>query len=296
MVERYEDEHYPMGDPDPHSMLEFMLDQQMVSRERLIPLAGDGDALDAILAGQQPITPELAALMHERTGMPVEDLIMASLEGHEMQTEHVTYETHREIYGHLRDGLNNSPDVLDELLRALGLLISEYDTSIRENRFISGGATERILAATMRCVGIANARARGLDLNDEDIVVDGHQISVKASFTGGRQAIRLINTLGDSSAVWRTATIFVLANRGIGYADPDLLPGIARSSRDAVILPRRPLDELHDAQPQWLLRCDVPAKSQDSSQRRAASEAVATEILQRTAAGRAMFPQLRGSI
>ena len=52
----------------------------------------------------------------------------------------------------------------------------------------------------MRCVGIANARARGLDLSDEDIVVDGHQISVKASFTGGRQAIRLINTLGDDGA------------------------------------------------------------------------------------------------
>ena len=206
------------------------------------------------------------------------------------------YTIHREIYRQLRDGLTNSPDVLDELLRALGLLISEYDTSIRENRFIAGGATERILATTMRCVGIVNARARGLDLSDEDIVVDGHQISVKASFTGGRQAIRLINTLGDSSATWRTATIFVLANRGIGYADPDLLPNVARSSRDAVILPRPPLDDLHDAQPQWLLQCDVPAKSQDASQRRAASEAVATEILQRTSAGRAMFPELRGAL
>ena len=206
------------------------------------------------------------------------------------------YASHRGIYRQLHDGLNNSPNVLDELLRALGLLISEYDTSIRENRFIAGGATERILAATMRCVGIGEARARGLDLDDEDIVVGDCQISVKASFTGSRQAIRLINTLGDSAAVWRTATIFVLANRGIGYADPDLLPNVARSSSDAVILPRRPLDDLHDAQPQWLLQCDVPAKSQDASQRRAASEAVATEILQRTSAGRAMFPQLRGAL
>ena len=209
---------------------------------------------------------------------------------------HTNYTPHRGIYRRLCEGLENDPDVLDELLRALGLLISEYDTSIRENRFIAGGATERILATTMRSVGIANARARGLDLSDEDIVVDGHQISVKASFTGGRQEIRLINTLGDSNATWRTATIFVLANRGIGYADPGLLPGAAKSKRDAVTLPRQPLDELHDAQPQWLLRCAVPAKAQDASQRRAASEAVATEILQRTAAGRPMFPTLRGSL
>lgn len=206
------------------------------------------------------------------------------------------YAAHQDIYRRLREGLENNPDVLDELLRALGLLISEYDTSIRENRFIAGGATERILATTMRCVGITNARARGLDLSDEDIVVDGHQISVKASFTGGRQAIRLINTLGDSSANWRTATIFVLSNRGIGYADPELLPDVATASRDAVILPRQPLDALHDTQPQWLLRCAVPAKAQDVSQRRAASEAVATEILRRTAAGQPMFPSLRGSL
>ena len=206
------------------------------------------------------------------------------------------YAPHQRIYRQLREGLTNSPEVLDELLRALGLLISEYDTSIRENRFIAGGATERILAATMRCIGINEARARGLALDDEDIVVGDCQISVKASFTGGRQAIRLINTLGNSAAVWRTATIFVLANRGIGYADPDLLSNVARASSDAVILPRVPLDDLHDTQPEWLLRCDVPAKSQDASQRRAASEAVATEILNRTSAGRAMFPELRGAL
>ena len=206
------------------------------------------------------------------------------------------YAAHRDVYRRLRQGLENMPDVLDEFIRALGLLISEYDTSIRENRFIAGGATERMLATTMRCVGIANARARGLSLSDEDIVVDGHQFSVKASFTGGRQAIRLINTLGESSAVWRTATVFVLAGRGIGYADPELLPNVARASRDAVILPRPPLDELHDKQPQWLLSCAVPAKAQDISQRRAASEAVATEILRRTAAGQAMFPNLNGAL
>ena len=75
LVEEYEDEHYPMDDPDPHSMLEFMLDQEMVTREQLIPLAGSEVALDAILAGHQSITPELATLVHEQTGMPVEALL-----------------------------------------------------------------------------------------------------------------------------------------------------------------------------------------------------------------------------
>lgn len=206
------------------------------------------------------------------------------------------YYRHREIYQQLRAGLANTPAVLDEFLRALGLLISEYDTSIRENRFIAGGATERILATAMRSIGISGARSRGLHLDEEDIVVGNCQLSVKAQFSG-RAAIRLVNTQGSADGrLWETPTIFVLANRGIGYADPALLPGETRSSGDAVILPRKPLDDLHDAQPRWLLPCSVPAKAQDASQRRAASEAVATEILLRTAAGQAMFPNLRQSL
>lgn len=206
------------------------------------------------------------------------------------------YARHREIYRQLRAGLSTRPAVLDEFLRALGLLISEYDTSIRENRFIAGGATERILAAAMRSIGISDARSRGLHLDEEDIVVGDCQLSVKAQFSG-RGAIRLVNTQGSADGrLWATPTLFVLANRGIGYADPALLPGATRSSGDAVILPRKPLDDLHEAQPEWLLPCAVPAKARDASQRRAASEAVATEILMRTAAGQAMFPNLRRSL
>ena len=206
------------------------------------------------------------------------------------------YDPHRQIFLRFRQGLEDSPDVLDEIIRALGIFISEYGTSVRENRFIVGGGTERIIATAMRCVGINQARARGLDADEEDIVVGNHRISVKASFTGGRQQIRLINTLGDSVRVWDTATIFVLANVGIGYADPDLLPGVDRRTSDAVVLPRAPLDELHAELPQWLLQCDIPRNPTDSAQLRAASEAVTTEILQRTAGGRAIFPNLRDFI
>lgn len=76
LVIAYEDEHYPMDDdPNPHSMLEFMLDQQMVSREQLIPLAGGDAALDAILEEREALTPELAQVLHERFGTPVEELL-----------------------------------------------------------------------------------------------------------------------------------------------------------------------------------------------------------------------------
>ena len=63
-----------MGEPDPVSIIEFMLDQQMVTREQLLPLAGSDASLDAILAGQEPIPPGLAQLLYEQVGITTEAL------------------------------------------------------------------------------------------------------------------------------------------------------------------------------------------------------------------------------
>ena len=77
LVIRYEDEHYPMEDPDPDSLLEFLLDQQIVSREQLIPLVGGSDSVDAMLAGQTAITAGVALVLQEYSGLPIEYLMAA---------------------------------------------------------------------------------------------------------------------------------------------------------------------------------------------------------------------------
>jgi HTH-type transcriptional regulator/antitoxin HigA len=79
LIIQYEDEHYPMEDPDPNSLLGFLLDQEIVTREQLIPLAGGDAHLDAILSGRRGIAPELAQFLHERSGIPVEDLVKTSV-------------------------------------------------------------------------------------------------------------------------------------------------------------------------------------------------------------------------
>ena len=75
LVIRYEDKHYPIESPTPDALVEFLLDQEIVTREQLLPLAGNNANLDGILAGQKEITPELAQLLHEHYGIPVEDLL-----------------------------------------------------------------------------------------------------------------------------------------------------------------------------------------------------------------------------
>ena len=74
LVEIYEAEHYPMESPEPNSLIEFLLDQGMVSRGQMEALAGGSDSLEAILAGQQAVTAELAQFLYEYSGIPVEDL------------------------------------------------------------------------------------------------------------------------------------------------------------------------------------------------------------------------------
>ncbi len=65
LVEIYEAEHYPIEQPEPAAVLEFLLDQEMVTRQHMLALVGSDANLDAILAEQEPIPPGLAQLLYE---------------------------------------------------------------------------------------------------------------------------------------------------------------------------------------------------------------------------------------
>ena len=75
LVIGYEDEHYPIENPAPDALVEFLLDQEIVTREQLLPLVGSSADLDAILAGQKEVTLELAQLLHEHYDVEVAELL-----------------------------------------------------------------------------------------------------------------------------------------------------------------------------------------------------------------------------
>ena len=186
------------------------------------------------------------------------------------------YPQARAIFLRFKEQLEIQHDLRQELLDAVGLLVDDYNTTYRENRFIVGGAVEEMIAAAMRCIGFEDVRSVGVQNVGIDIFVGEQGFSLKTSFTGKNEAIGMINKQGDSHPVWTDPTIFVLSGQGIGYADPVLLPNATRDGNDQVSLPRPPLYALFEQDPQWLLPCAVPAKARDVSQRSAASAAVAT--------------------
>ena len=209
----------------------------------------------------------------------------------------VNYPQARATFARFKAGLEVQQDVLNELLAAVALLIADYNTTYRENRFIVGGAVEEMVAAAMRCVGLEEVRSVGIANIGPDVFVGDQGFSLKTSFTGRREAIGLINKQGDSSPQWVDPTIFVLGGAGIGYADPVLLPNATREGGDQVSLPRAPLYEMFRRNPDWLLACDVAIKPPTNEPPRSiASRAVAVEILQRELTGKPQFPRLNGCI
>ena len=197
----------------------------------------------------------------------------------------------REIFLQFKAGLESNEDLRNELLGALALLLTERSTSFYENRFISGGAAEHIIAAAMRCVGLSDVRTVGFEDVRVDVTVGGQGFSVKSVFTKDG-TIALINVRGGG-VEWTTPTILLLSNglsRGIGYIDPGLLPpNSTQQARDQITLPRTPVNTLFREQPEYLLRCPVPmnqGRPADVSQiPTAISGVVAHDVLLRTETG-----------
>jgi hypothetical protein len=153
---------------------------------------------------------------------------------------------------------------------------------------VVGGAVEHILGAVMRASGIPVVNRghaeSGLDLRTHDA-----GFSVKATFQTGWADLRLINSLGSSAQrVWKEPTILVLGARGVGYVDPQLLPGATKSSGDALVLPGRAYREFLSAVPEYLCAVPVPLSPSNRQASKLASYAVAEEIL-----GRIQFARLR---
>ena len=78
LVEAYEAVHYPIPEPSQAAMLDFMLDQKMLSRAQILPLAGTAARLDDMLAGRTAIPPAMARAIAEQTGFPIATLPAAA--------------------------------------------------------------------------------------------------------------------------------------------------------------------------------------------------------------------------
>ena len=75
LIERYEDEVYPLELPSPIDAIRFRMDQQGLSNKDLVPMIGSPGRVSEILSGKRALTLPMIRALHEGLGIPAEVLI-----------------------------------------------------------------------------------------------------------------------------------------------------------------------------------------------------------------------------
>lgn len=179
-----------------------------------------------------------------------------------------------------------TPALRRELESAITEAVREYSPTDKENRFVVGGAVERIIAAGMRAAGVpvGNLGHAGLgaDLSVYVEAVRDEVLSLKATFSKKpSQAFRLVNFLGSAQVREMHPTLFLIPAVGLVLAHEGhqrIAEAIAVTS-DAMTLKCRAIVEHAAERPDLLISLDVPEN--DGVVRKVASAEVARAILER---------------
>jgi HTH-type transcriptional regulator/antitoxin HigA len=60
LIEKYEDEHYPVGESKPQSMLLHLMDAQSLEPANLVEILGSSEVVSQVISGKQEMTQEMA--------------------------------------------------------------------------------------------------------------------------------------------------------------------------------------------------------------------------------------------
>ncbi len=75
LVERWEEEHYPIEAPDPVEAIRFFMEQRGLTRKDLEPLIGSRARVAEVLNRKRPLTLPMNRKLHASLGIPADVLI-----------------------------------------------------------------------------------------------------------------------------------------------------------------------------------------------------------------------------
>lgn len=198
------------------------------------------------------------------------------------------FDVERRWFQIFRDCMAQSDVVRTEMEDAIEQVFQEYDTTIRENRFIVGGVIEYIVGAAMRACGIP-VRHKGVVERDVDLVLEGSGGGYSIKSLLKSTSTRLVNVLGGAPSRnrWQVATLFLLSGgSGIVYSDPALpwwqrnLDQHVKEQSDALVVGKQSIEAFASAEPKWTIRCKLPAANRIRGRpARTASGDLAAQIL-----------------
>ena len=75
LIEKYEDENYPIPDPDPILAIEFIMEQTNMKPKDLIGIIGDKASVSKILNKKRKLTIEMVRNLNESLNIPFDALL-----------------------------------------------------------------------------------------------------------------------------------------------------------------------------------------------------------------------------
>ncbi len=75
LIEKYEDEHYSIEDPDPIEAIKFMMEQKGLKRKDLAEIIGYKSRVSEILSRKRKLSLEMIRNLHEKLNISYESLM-----------------------------------------------------------------------------------------------------------------------------------------------------------------------------------------------------------------------------
>ena len=124
LIEKFEDENYPIGLPDPVEAIKFRMEQQGLTRKDLIPYMGSQSKVSEVLNGKRSLSLAMMRSLHEGLGIPAEVLLQEpgrNLDGtvYRWQDYPFAEMVHREYFHGFNDDLRTAKEYAEELLTGL---------------------------------------------------------------------------------------------------------------------------------------------------------------------------------
>ena len=75
LIEKYEEEHYPIGPPDPIEAIKFRMEQMDMNKSDLAKILGYKSRVTEIFSRKRKLTIKMIRNLHEKLNIPYESLI-----------------------------------------------------------------------------------------------------------------------------------------------------------------------------------------------------------------------------
>lgn len=75
LIEKYEDEHYPIGPPDPIEAIKFRMEQMDMTKSDLANIIGYKSRVSEIFSKKRKLSLQMIRKLHEQLKIPYETLI-----------------------------------------------------------------------------------------------------------------------------------------------------------------------------------------------------------------------------